>query len=63
VYDSERIVEEAVGHIRKEGGRYEDLSNTMPLQPADERLRMSYFPAVSTKNDDRRRAESSTADE
>jgi hypothetical protein len=28
----------AVGHIRKEGGRYKDLLNTAPLQLTDERI-------------------------
>jgi hypothetical protein len=73
VYDSERIVEDIVGHLRKEGGRYEDFSYTVPLQSADERLRLdhgspeplrkNYFPAISTRNADRRQAERSTADE
>jgi hypothetical protein len=60
-------------HLRKEGGRYENLSYSSPLQLTDERIRFdhgspkrirsNYFPAVSTSNDDRRRAKSSIVDE
>jgi hypothetical protein len=73
VYDSERNVEDDVGHLRKEGGRHEHLSYSVPLQLTDERIRFDHgsperlrrhhFPAVSTRYDDRRRAKGSIADE
>jgi hypothetical protein len=38
MYDNERTVEDVVGQLRKEGGRYEDLSYLAPFQLTDERI-------------------------
>jgi hypothetical protein len=62
MYDNEITLEDAVGHLRKESGRYEDLSYLVPLQNTDERIRFDHgsperlrrhhFPGVSTRHDD-----------
>jgi hypothetical protein len=47
VYDNERTVEDAVGHLRKEGGRHKDLSYPAPLQLTDETILSDYEGIIS----------------